>query len=83
MTATLHHLGGSGEPGLEPLLQLTESDMISVNAVILERMQSIVWMIAEVGGKLFAVGGKLAQWMKPKTRRGSGIGSDALAGWAC
>ena len=58
MTATLHHLGGSRDPGLEPLLQLTAADMNAVNAVILDRMQSKVALIPELAGHLIAGGGK-------------------------
>ena len=58
MTATLHHLGDSRGPSLEPLLQLTAGDMNAVNAVILDRMQSKVGLIPELAGHLIAGGGK-------------------------
>ena len=58
MSATLHHLGESREPSLEPLVQLVAADMNAVNAVILDRMQSKVVLIPELAGHLIAGGGK-------------------------
>ena len=58
MTATLHQIGESREPSLEPLVQLVAADMNAVNAVILERMQSKVVLIPELAGHLIAGGGK-------------------------
>ena len=48
----------AGEPSLQPLVSLVESDMDGVNAVILERMQSKVPLIPELAGHLIAGGGK-------------------------
>ena len=58
MTATIHSLGTTRTPSLEPLLALTANDMNGVNAVILERMQSKVALIPELAGHLIAGGGK-------------------------
>ena len=58
MSATLHHLGVSRQPSLEPLVQLVAADMNAVNAVILDRMQSKVVLIPELAGHLIAGGGK-------------------------
>ncbi len=58
MTATLHPLRPSGEPSIDPLIQLVAADMNGVNAVILERMQSRVVLIPELAGHLIAGGGK-------------------------
>ncbi len=58
MTASVHPLGASRSPTLDPLLALVASDMNAVNAVILERMQSKVALIPELAGHLIAGGGK-------------------------
>jgi octaprenyl-diphosphate synthase len=58
VTANVHPLHSSGEPSLEPLMQLVAEDMNGVNAVILERMQSKVALIPELAGHLIAGGGK-------------------------
>jgi octaprenyl-diphosphate synthase len=58
MTATIHPLHTTGEPSLEPLMQLVAEDMNGVNSVILERMQSKVALIPELAGHLIAGGGK-------------------------
>jgi octaprenyl-diphosphate synthase len=58
MTATIHPLHATGEPSLEPLMQLVAEDMNGVNSVILERMQSKVALIPELAGHLIAGGGK-------------------------
>ena len=58
MSATLHHLGESREPSLDPLVQLVAADMNAVNAVILDRMQSEVALIPELAGHLISGGGK-------------------------
>jgi octaprenyl-diphosphate synthase len=57
MTATIHRLADR-QPSLEPLLQLVAGDMNSVNAVILDRMQSQIPLIPELAGHLIAGGGK-------------------------
>jgi octaprenyl-diphosphate synthase len=46
------------EPSLAPMLTLTASAMNSVNAVILERMQSEIPLIPALAGHLIAGGGK-------------------------
>ncbi len=48
----------SGEPSLAPMLALTASAMNSVNAVILDRMQSEIPLIPALAGHLIAGGGK-------------------------
>ncbi len=58
MTATVHALGSAAAPSLAPIIALTATGMNAVNAVILERMQSKVAMIPELGGHLIAGGGK-------------------------
>ena len=58
MTATVHPIGASRTPSLEPMMQLVASDLNHVNAVILERMQSEVALIPELAGHLIAGGGK-------------------------
>jgi octaprenyl-diphosphate synthase len=58
VAATIHPLHSTGEPSLEPLMQLVADDMNGVNAVILERMQSKVALIPELAGHLIAGGGK-------------------------
>jgi octaprenyl-diphosphate synthase len=58
VTATIHPIGDSRAPSLDPLLALTAADMNAVNAVILERMQSKVALIPELAGHLIAGGGK-------------------------
>ena len=58
MTATVHQLGDSRTPSLDPMMALTAGDMNAVNAVILERMQSKVALIPELAGHLIAGGGK-------------------------
>ena len=58
MTATIHTLHATGEPSIEPLMQLVAEDMNGVNSVILERMQSKVALIPELAGHLIAGGGK-------------------------
>ena len=58
MTATVHHIGDSQAPSLDPLIALTAPSMNAVNAVILERMQSKVALIPELAGHLIAGGGK-------------------------
>ncbi|HEX8420131.1 MAG TPA: polyprenyl synthetase family protein, partial [Sphingomonas sp.] len=42
MSATIHRFDSASgrEPSLEPMLQLVAGDLNSVNAVILDRMQS-------------------------------------------
>jgi len=58
MTATIHPIGASREPSLDPLLALVAPAMNAVNAVILDRMQSKVALIPELAGHLIAGGGK-------------------------
>jgi octaprenyl-diphosphate synthase len=58
MTATIHPIGASAGPSLDPLLALVANDMNAVNAVILDRMQSKVALIPELAGHLIAGGGK-------------------------
>jgi octaprenyl-diphosphate synthase len=58
VTATVHQLGDSRTPSLDPMMALTAGDMNAVNAVILERMQSKVALIPELAGHLIAGGGK-------------------------
>ena len=58
MTATVHPLNPHRGPSLDPLTALTTTGMNSVNAVILERMQSKVALIPELAGHLIAGGGK-------------------------
>src|SRR4051794_1487054 len=58
MSATLHTLGPTRTPSLDPMIQLVAADLNHVNAVILERMQSPVALIPELAGHLIAGGGK-------------------------
>jgi octaprenyl-diphosphate synthase len=58
MTATIHAIGTSRAPSLDPMIQLVAADLNHVNAVILERMQSEVALIPELAGHLIAGGGK-------------------------
>ncbi|HEX7782179.1 MAG TPA: polyprenyl synthetase family protein [Sphingobium sp.] len=58
MTATIHRLGRDPAPSLEPMMALVAEDMNSVNAVILDRMQSRIPLIPELAGHLIAGGGK-------------------------
>jgi len=58
MTATIHSIGRATPPSLAPLMSLIADDMNSVNAVILERMQSRIPLIPELAGHLIAGGGK-------------------------
>ena len=57
MTAELHELPRR-DPTLGPMLQLTATAMNSVNAVILDRMQSEIPLIPTLAGHLIAGGGK-------------------------
>ena len=50
------------EPSLAPILNLTATAMNSVNATILDRMQSEIPLIPALAGHLIAGGGK---WMRP------------------
>ncbi|NBQ84226.1 MAG: hypothetical protein EBU10_08390 [Alphaproteobacteria bacterium] len=45
-------------PSLDPILHLTKSAMASVNAIIVERMQSDIDLIPTLAGHLVASGGK-------------------------
>ncbi len=58
MTASLHAIGSSRTPSLDPMIQLVAADLNHVNAVILDRMQSEVALIPELAGHLIAGGGK-------------------------
>ena len=58
MTATIHSIGASRAPSLDPIIQLVAADLNHVNAVILDRMQSHVALIPELAGHLIAGGGK-------------------------
>ena len=58
MTASVHHIGESRTPSLDPLIAVTGPSMNAVNAVILERIQSKVALIPELAGHLIAGGGK-------------------------
>ena len=58
MTATVHSIGSSRAPSLDPMIQLVAPDLNHVNAVILDRMQSEVALIPELAGHLIAGGGK-------------------------
>jgi octaprenyl-diphosphate synthase len=49
---------GGNEPSLQPMLSLTAAGMNSVNAVILERMQSEIPLIPALAGHLISGGGK-------------------------
>jgi len=58
MSATIHRMSGRHEPSLQPMMNLVADDLNSVNAVILERMQSRIPLIPELAGHLIAGGGK-------------------------
>ncbi len=61
MSATIHRIDSTAsgrQPSLEPLFQLVTGDLNSVNAVILDRMQSQIPLIPELAGHLIAGGGK-------------------------
>ena len=58
MSATVHSLPRRAEPSLQPLMALVAEGMNSVNAVILDRMQSRIPLIPALAGHLIAGGGK-------------------------
>jgi len=58
MTASIHRIGRATAPSLDPMISLVAEDMNSVNAVILDRMQSRIPLIPELAGHLIAGGGK-------------------------
>jgi octaprenyl-diphosphate synthase len=58
MTASIHRIGRDTQPSLDPLMNLIAEDLNSVNAVILDRMQSRIPLIPELAGHLIAGGGK-------------------------
>jgi len=58
MAATIHTLPRRAEPSLQPLMALVADGMNSVNAVILDRMQSRIPLIPALAGHLIAGGGK-------------------------
>lgn len=58
MTATIHTLPRKAEPSLAPMMALVAEGMNSVNAVILDRMQSRIPLIPTLAGHLIAGGGK-------------------------
>ncbi len=58
MTASVHSIGASRTPSLDPIQKLVAADLNQVNQVILARMQSEVALIPELAGHLIAGGGK-------------------------
>ena len=58
MSAMIHPLPRRAEPSLQPLMALVADGMNSVNAVILDRMQSRIPLIPALAGHLIAGGGK-------------------------
>mgnify|MGYP000197516591 CR=1 FL=1 len=62
-----------GKPSLEPLMSLVAPGLLSVNRVILERMQSQVALIPELAGHLIAGGGKR---LRPMLTLGSAAALD-------
>ncbi len=58
MSASIHPLPRRAEPSLQPLMALVADGMNSVNAVILDRMQSRIPLIPALAGHLIAGGGK-------------------------
>ncbi|MCA1662306.1 MAG: polyprenyl synthetase family protein [Novosphingobium sp.] len=58
MSATVIPFARNSEPSLDPLMALVASGMNSVNAVILDRMQSRIPLIPALAGHLIAGGGK-------------------------
>ena len=58
MTADVVPLPRNNRPTLDPMLALTAQGMNSVNAVILERMQSEIPLIPRLAGHLISGGGK-------------------------
>lgn len=58
MSATIHPLPRRADPSLAPLMSLVADGMNSVNAVILDRMQSRIPLIPALAGHLIAGGGK-------------------------
>jgi octaprenyl-diphosphate synthase len=58
MTATVHPFPRKAQPSLAPLMSLVAEGMNSVNAVILDRMQSKIPLIPALAGHLIAGGGK-------------------------
>ncbi|TCD05001.1 polyprenyl synthetase family protein [Erythrobacteraceae bacterium CFH 75059] len=57
MSARIHSLPAA-TASLEPMLALTAKDMLAVNAVILNRMESRIPLIPRLAGHLIAGGGK-------------------------
>ncbi|WP_295530711.1 polyprenyl synthetase family protein [Novosphingobium sp. Chol11] len=58
MTASIHPLPRRAEPSLQPMMALVADGMNSVNAVILDKMQSRIPLIPALAGHLIAGGGK-------------------------
>ena len=58
MTAQVIPFARAAEPSLDPLMALVAEGMNSVNAVILDRMQSRIPLIPALAGHLIAGGGK-------------------------
>ena len=58
MSAQVVPLRTARTPSLDPMMALVAPDMRSVNAVILDRMQSDIPLIPELAGHLIAGGGK-------------------------
>ncbi|MEJ7925484.1 polyprenyl synthetase family protein [Sphingobium sp. AN641] len=54
----VHSIKRAGPPSLDPMMALVAGGMNSVNAVILDRMQSRIPLIPELAGHLIAGGGK-------------------------
>ena len=69
MSASIHSLPRAAAPSLEPLMALVAAGMNSVNAVILDRMQSRIPLIPALAGHLIAGGGKR---MRPMLTLASG-----------
>ena len=58
MSAAVIPFARAGQPSLDPLMALVAAGMNSVNAVILDRMQSRIPLIPALAGHLIAGGGK-------------------------
>ncbi len=58
MSAAVIPFARAGQPSLDPLMALVAGGMNSVNAVILDRMQSRIPLIPALAGHLIAGGGK-------------------------
>ena len=58
MSATVLPFAPARDPSLDPIMVLVATGMNSVNAVILDRMQSRIPLIPALAGHLIAGGGK-------------------------